>query len=106
MMLFLKPKSLEIVDKLTRKDIARDIWISCPISYEIIYSKELIDNWMDGLKSNYHVPLPARETIHIFDNLNSFSECDSNMTSSTFRGLNDKISDADNLVSARNKSSL
>jgi hypothetical protein len=46
MVLFLKPKSLEIINRLKLKDISIDIWINCPICSEMIYYKELINNWM------------------------------------------------------------
>ncbi|MDR1906727.1 MAG: acetyl-CoA carboxylase, carboxyltransferase subunit beta [Puniceicoccales bacterium] len=100
---FLKPKSPDIPK---RKDIPRDIWVKCPTSGEMIYSKELINNWMVVPESNYHFPLSARERIHLFGDPNSFSECDANMTSSAFLGFKDNISYTDKLLSAKNKSGL
>ncbi|MDR2812994.1 MAG: acetyl-CoA carboxylase, carboxyltransferase subunit beta [Puniceicoccales bacterium] len=103
MTFFLKPKSPDIPK---RKDIPKDIWIKCPLSGEMIYSKELINHWMVAPKSNYHFPLSAHERIRLLGDLNSFSECDVNITSSSFLGFNDKISYADKLLSAKNKSGL
>ncbi|MDR0740425.1 MAG: acetyl-CoA carboxylase, carboxyltransferase subunit beta [Puniceicoccales bacterium] len=103
MTFFLKPKSPDIPK---RKDIPRDIWIKCPLSGEMIYSKELINNWMVVPKSNYHFPLSSRERIRLLGDPNSFSEQDAHITSSPFLGFQDKISYNDKLIAAKNKSGL
>jgi acetyl-CoA carboxylase carboxyl transferase subunit beta len=103
MTFFLKPKSPDIPK---RKDIPRDIWIKCPVSGEMIYSKELINNGMVVPKSNYHFPLSARERISLLGDPNSFSEQDALMNSSSFLGFQNKISYVDKLLGAKNKSGL
>ncbi|MDR1366773.1 MAG: acetyl-CoA carboxylase, carboxyltransferase subunit beta [Puniceicoccales bacterium] len=106
MVFFLKPKSPEIADTLRRKDIPKDIWVKCPISSEMIYSKELINNWMVVPKSNYHFPLSARERIRLLADHNSFLEFDHHLTSSSFLGFSNKISYTDKLAHSKSKTGL
>ncbi|MDR2807085.1 MAG: acetyl-CoA carboxylase, carboxyltransferase subunit beta [Puniceicoccales bacterium] len=103
MTFFLKPKSPDIPK---RKDIPKDIWVKCPLSGEMIYSKELINHWMVVPKSGYHFPLSAPERIRLLGDPGSFSEFDAHLTSTPFLGFDEPISYKDKLLSAKNKSGL
>ncbi|MDR1435447.1 MAG: acetyl-CoA carboxylase, carboxyltransferase subunit beta [Puniceicoccales bacterium] len=103
MAFFLKPKSPDITK---RKDIPKDIWIKCPLSGEMVYSKELINNWMVVPKSNYHFPISARERIRLLADPGSFAELDSNLASTPFLAFDKPISYEEKLLNSKNKSGL
>ncbi|MDR3317196.1 MAG: acetyl-CoA carboxylase, carboxyltransferase subunit beta, partial [Puniceicoccales bacterium] len=100
---FSKPKSPDIPK---RKDIPKDIWIKCPISGEMIYSKELINNWMVVAKSNYHFPLSGIERIRLLGDPESFVEFDAQLGSKSFLGFDKPISYEEKLLNSRSKSGL
>ena len=106
MAFFLKPKAPSSFDELKRKDIPKDIWIKCPVSGEMIYSKELINNWMVVPNSGYHFPLSARERIRLLADSNSFCENNAKLHSVSFLAFNDKVSYQNKLCNAKNKSGL
>jgi acetyl-CoA carboxylase carboxyl transferase subunit beta len=103
MAFFLKPKSPETPK---RRDIPKDIWIKCPLSGEMIYFKELINNWMVVPKSNYHFPLSAHERINLLADPGSFMEWDKQLISTPFLGFNTPISYQEKLKNSKNKSGL
>ncbi|MDR1303358.1 MAG: acetyl-CoA carboxylase, carboxyltransferase subunit beta [Puniceicoccales bacterium] len=103
MAFFLKPKSPETPK---RKEIPKDIWIKCPLSGEMIYFKELINNWMVVPKSNYHFPLSAHERINLLADPGSFTEWDKHLVSIPFLGFNTPISYREKLQNSKNKSGL
>ena len=53
MTLFSKPKYSTVSVK--KKDIPKGLWTKCPVSGEIVYNKELENNWMVVPKSKYHL---------------------------------------------------
>ncbi|MDR2200936.1 MAG: acetyl-CoA carboxylase, carboxyltransferase subunit beta [Puniceicoccales bacterium] len=103
MAFFLRPKS---PSPTKRKDIPKDMWIKCPISGEMIYSKELVNNWMVAPKSNYHFPLSAKERIRLLADPASFSEFDSNLTSTPFLAFNEPVSYPNKLLNSKHRSGL
>jgi acetyl-CoA carboxylase carboxyl transferase subunit beta len=103
MAFFLKPKSPDIAQ---RKDIPKDIWIKCPLSGEMVYSKELINNWMVVPKSNYHFPISARERLRLLADPGSFTELDAHLASASFLGFYSPISYEEKLLNSKNKSGL
>lgn len=98
-----KPKLLREDQK---HDIPKDIWIKCPVSGEIVYSKELAKNWMVVPKSGYHFPLRARERIRLLADTGSFLETEKNLTSLSFLGFSGNVSYETKLENSRNKSGL
>ncbi|MDE6575932.1 MAG: acetyl-CoA carboxylase, carboxyltransferase subunit beta [Opitutales bacterium] len=103
---FHKPKSPENANHTKRNDIPKDVWIKCPISGEMVYSKELANNWMVIPKSGYHFPLSARERIRLLADAGSFNETNATLSSTPFLGFNNTISYTDKLLSAQGKSGL
>lgn len=79
MALFSKPQYSTITVK--KKDIPKDLWTKCPISGEIIYNKQLKENWMVVPKSGYHFPLDANARMKLLLDEDSFEEMDGNLVS-------------------------
>lgn len=79
MALFSKPQYSTLTVK--KKDIPRDLWTKCPISGEIIYNKQLKENWMVVPKSRYHFPLDANARMKLLLDEGSFEEMDGNLIS-------------------------
>lgn len=79
MALFSKPKYSTLTVK--KKDIPQNLWTKCPQSGDIIYNKELEENWMIVPKSGYHFPLSAPERIRLLIDNNTFKEYDANLSS-------------------------
>lgn len=103
---FHKPRSPENASPTKRNDIPKDVWIKCPVSGEMVYSKELVNNWMVIPKSGYHFPLAARERIRLLADEDSFHETNAQLTSTPFLGFNGTISYEEKLLSAKSKSGL
>lgn len=78
MALFSKPQYSTLTIK--KKDIPKDLWTKCPISGEIIYNKQLKENWMVVPKSRYHFPLDANLRLKLLLD-EGFEEMDSNLIS-------------------------
>lgn len=79
MALFSKPKYSTLTVK--KRDIPKDLWTKCPISGEIIYNKQLKENWMVVPKSRYHFPLDAQGRMSLLLDEGSFEEFDGNLVS-------------------------
>lgn len=79
MSLFSKPKYSTL--NVKKKDIPRDLWTKCPISGEIIYNKQLQENFMVVPKSRYHFPLDANGRIKLLLDEGSFKEHDATLSS-------------------------
>ena len=74
MALFSKPKYSTV--KVKKRDIPQGLWKKCPVSGEIIYNKDLVQNQYVVPKSGYHFPINAHERLkHLLDE-GSFEECD------------------------------
>lgn len=78
MSLFSKPKYSTVTVK---KRELPDMWKKCPLSGEIVYCKELEQNWMVVPKSGYHFPLSAPERVRLLTDNGSFEEYDTGLTS-------------------------
>jgi acetyl-CoA carboxylase carboxyl transferase subunit beta len=79
MTLFNKPQYSTIVPK--KKDIPQGLWVKCPLSGEIVFKKELEDNFMVVPKSGYHFKIGARERIAALLDPDSFVEADAGVRS-------------------------
>lgn len=79
MSIFGKPKYSTV--RVKKKDIPTGLWTKCPESGEIIYNKELEQNWMIVPKSGYHFPLKARRRIELLIDGKTFQECDAGLVS-------------------------
>ncbi len=72
MALFSKPVYSTIPVK--KHGIPEGMWMKCPVSGEMIYTKDLDKNNMVAPKSGYHFPLSARKRIDLLCDHGSFHE--------------------------------
>jgi len=79
MSLFSKPQYSRVL--VSKKDIPKGLWTKCPLSGEIVYNKELEQNWMVVPKSGYHFSLPAPDRIRLLLDEDTFVERDPGLTS-------------------------
>ena len=79
MTLFSKPKYSTVSVK--KKEIPRGLWTKCPKSGEIVYNKELEQNWMVVPKSGYHFPLSAPKRVESLIDGGTFQEYDADLIS-------------------------
>lgn len=96
MAIFGKPK-YTVVTVSKKKEMPSGLWVKCEDCGEIIYNKQLDENFRVCPKCNYHFTLGARERIALLLDEGSFVEYDINMVSQdplTFvgiKGYKDKI---------------
>ena len=79
MAIFSKPKYSTVTVK--KRDIPSGLWTKCPLTGEIIYNKELEQNWMVVPKSGYHFPLSAQRRVELLVDEGTFEEMDADLTS-------------------------
>lgn len=75
---FTKPK-LSAPKK--RKNIPEGLWTKCPLSDEIVFTKDLEANLMVVPKSGYHFPIGSRQRIASLVDADSFEENDAGVKS-------------------------
>ncbi|MDR1456791.1 MAG: acetyl-CoA carboxylase, carboxyltransferase subunit beta [Puniceicoccales bacterium] len=75
MALFGKPK-YSTVTAVKKREIPPDVFTKCPVSGEVVYTKELENNFKVVPKSGYHFQLTAHERIKLLLDGNSFEERD------------------------------
>lgn len=88
MPLFSKPKYSTVT--VRKKDIPKDLWTKCPESGEIIYNKQLEENFMVVPQSNYHFSLTAPGRIKLLIDEGTFQEYDPSLYSADplkFKGV-------------------
>jgi len=78
-MFFSKPKYSTV--QVKKKDIPAGLWTKCPVSGEMIYNKDLEQNWMVVPKSGYHFALDAASRIRLLTDTDTFQEHDEHMRS-------------------------
>jgi acetyl-CoA carboxylase carboxyl transferase subunit beta len=78
MALFGKPKYSTVV-AAPKKEIPANIFTKCPITGEVVYTKELENNWRVVPKSGYHFPLTAHERLKLLLDGDSFEEYDADL---------------------------
>jgi acetyl-CoA carboxylase carboxyl transferase subunit beta len=76
---FSKPKLTASTKK--KKNIPEGLWTKCPLSDEIVFTKDLEANLMVVPKSGYHFPIGARERIKGMMDEGSFEEFDAGVKS-------------------------
>jgi acetyl-CoA carboxylase carboxyl transferase subunit beta len=77
---FSKPKLSASTKK--KKNIPEGLWTKCPISDEIVFTKDLEANLMVVPKSGYHFPIGSRARIGAMVDEGSFEEFDAGVKSS------------------------
>jgi acetyl-CoA carboxylase carboxyl transferase subunit beta len=76
---FSKPKLTASTKK--KKNIPEGLWTKCPISDEIVFTKDLEANLMVVPKSGYHFPIGSRERIKSMVDEGTFEEFDAGVKS-------------------------
>lgn len=89
-----------------KKDIPKDLYTRCPVSGELIYTKELEKNLMVAPKSQYHFPIASDRRIDSLLDKDSFVEHDADLESVDILDFKDHKSYADRLVEYRKKTGL
>jgi acetyl-CoA carboxylase carboxyl transferase subunit beta len=64
------------VRKSRKKDIPKGLYTKDPVTGEIVFNKELVDNQMVTPKSGFHFPIGARERIAALVDPDTFKETD------------------------------
>lgn len=83
MSIFGKPQYTKVI--LKKKDLPKNLYTRCPVSGEIVYTKELEKNYMVVPKSGYHFPLSSGRRIELL------------IDKDTWKPFDDKLSSADPL---------
>ncbi len=104
MALFSKPKYSTV--NVKKKDIPTGLWTKCPRTGEIIYNKELEQNWMVVPKSGYHFPLSAPQRIRLLLDEGTFEEWDAGLSSVDALGFTDTRPYGERLVQYQKKTGL
>lgn len=79
MAIFRRPQYSTV--RVKKKDIPAGLWTKCPESGEIVYNKELEENWMVVPKSGYHFQLAARRRVDLLIDEGTFVEHDASLSS-------------------------
>ncbi|MDR3117630.1 MAG: acetyl-CoA carboxylase, carboxyltransferase subunit beta [Puniceicoccales bacterium] len=106
MALFGKPKYSTVATG-RRREIPADTFVRCPISGEVVYRKDLDDNWQVVPRSGYHFPLAAPDRIRLLLDPDSFEEMDRELRSGDpLHFATDRLSYAAKLEENRAKTGL
>ena len=89
-----------------KKDIPRDLYTRCPVTGEIIYTKELEKNLMVAPKSGYHFSIDAPARIASLVDEGSFEEFDEGLTSLDPLGFTDLVPYVERMEKSRKKTGL
>jgi len=89
MALFSKPKYSTV--QVKKKDIPQGLWKKCPVSGDIIYNKDLVQNQYVVPKSGYHFPIDAHLRLqHLLDE-GTFEERDEGLKPKDPLGFVDSV---------------
>ncbi|MEM9398860.1 MAG: acetyl-CoA carboxylase, carboxyltransferase subunit beta [Verrucomicrobiota bacterium] len=82
MAIFSKPKFGNTVgDRTKKRDIPEGVWIKCPKCGEVLFNKELEENWMVCKSCDHHMTLSARKRVDSLIDAGTFEEMDADLTS-------------------------
>jgi acetyl-CoA carboxylase carboxyl transferase subunit beta len=65
----------------SRKDITKGLWTKCPVSGEMVFTKDLQENWNVVPASGYHFPISAARRIELLIDAGTWKEHDSTLAS-------------------------
>lgn len=102
--LFSKPKYSTVTVK--KKDIPKGLWEKCPISGEIVYKKELEENWNVVPQSGYHFPLDCHRRVQLLIDEGSWKEHDTNLRAADPLDFTGEASYSDKLAQHRKRTGL
>jgi acetyl-CoA carboxylase carboxyl transferase subunit beta len=86
--------------------IPEGLWVKCENCKEIIYRKELENNFKVCPKCNYHFRISVKERISLLTDNGSFKELDGELTSPDPLGFKDTIPYKDRLIDNEKKSGI
>lgn len=104
MALFSKPKYSTVT--VRKRDIPEGLWKKCPVSGELVFTKELDANQQVVPKSGYHFPITSEDRIRFLLDEGSFVECDTGLRSVDPLEFVDAVPYKDRLERYRKKSGL
>lgn len=104
MAFFSRPKYSTVTPR--KKDIPKDLYTRCPLTGELVYTKELRENLMVVPKSGYHFPLDAPTRIRTLVDEGVFEECDEGLTSVDMLAFKDLSPYAERLEKYKAKTGL
>ncbi len=64
-----------------RKDIPQGLWTKCPVSGDMVYTKDLQENWNVVPSSGHHFPLTAERRIALLIDEGTWTEHDGHLSS-------------------------
>ncbi|MGF1451215.1 MAG: acetyl-CoA carboxylase, carboxyltransferase subunit beta [Opitutales bacterium] len=100
---FGKPKYSTV--RVKKKDIPQGLYTKDPVNGEIVFNKELEENWMVARRSGHHFPLKARDRVALLSDAGSFVEYDAELTSGDPLQFRDSKSYPQRLSDAQKKTS-
>lgn len=104
MALFSKPKYSTVT--VRKRDIPEGLWKKCPVSGELVFTKELDANQQVVPKSGYHFPITSGDRIRFLLDEGSFVEYDTGLRSMDPLGFVDAVPYKDRLERYRKQSGL
>ncbi len=104
MAIFSKPKYSTI--SIKKRDIPKGVWTRCPVSGEMIYNRDLENNFMVVPKSGYHFPLSADKRIELLCDDGTFHELWTDIETVDALGFQGDVSYADKLEKSRAKTGM
>ena len=104
MALFSKPKYSTVT--VRKRDIPEGLWKKCPVSGELVFTKELDANQQVVPKSGYHFPITSEDRIRFLLDEGSFEELDVGLRSKDPLGFVDSSPYTERLERYRKKCGL
>jgi acetyl-CoA carboxylase carboxyl transferase subunit beta len=75
-------RSKENISETQQKEMPDGLWTKCPACGEMIFKKELEENFFSCIKCNYHFRIGTKEYVDILIDNNTFNETNTNVVSS------------------------
>jgi acetyl-CoA carboxylase carboxyl transferase subunit beta len=102
--LFSKPKYSTITVK--KKDIPKGLWEKCPISGEIVYKKDLEENWNVVPQSGHHFSLDCHRRVELLIDKGTWKEHDTGLRAADPLDFTGESSYRDKLAQHRKRTGL
>lgn len=96
-------RSKDNIEKQQQKEMPDGLWTKCPSCSEVIYKKQLEDNYYCCGKCNYHFRVGTNEYIRLFLDGGSFKETNQNIKSADPLEFTDTKAYKDRLLDSYNK---
>lgn len=105
MALFSKPR-YSTISIAKKRDIPPGLFTRCPVSGEVVYNKDLQENFNVVPGSGYHFPLTARERLQLLLDPETFEEMDRELVSGDPLEFSETISYVEKLAENRAKTGM